>query len=114
MLILLIAWLPVVISLVFVKTVLLMEAFRKDDGELKMFYNLLYISLGFAGFLMTVVILQNQIAFTRSEYAVSVAVELILLFSPMAIVVREVMAPNLDRDRESPIEDESYKINLGG
>lgn len=87
-LIFLIAWLPAAVSLVFLRTVRLMKAV-KQENEVKIFYNLLYISLGLAGFLMILIILQNFLSFSHPEYAGSAAVVLILLFAPLGVVYRE-------------------------
>ncbi|PIN10298.1 hypothetical protein CDL12_17110 [Handroanthus impetiginosus] len=87
-LIFLIAWLPAAVSFVFLRTVRLMKVVRQEN-ELKVFYNLLYISLVLAGFLMILIILQNGLVFSRAEYAGSASVVLILLFAPLAIVFKE-------------------------
>lgn len=87
-LIFLIAWLPAAVSLVFLRTVRLMKAV-KQENEVKIFYDLLYISLGLAGFLMILIILQNFLSFSHPEYAGSAAVVLILLFAPLGVVYRE-------------------------
>lgn len=87
-LIFLIAWLPAAVSLVFLRTVRLMKAV-KVENEVKIFYHLLYISLGLAGFLMILIILQNWLSFSRPEYAGSATVVLILLFAPLGVVFRE-------------------------
>ncbi|KAI3473292.1 hypothetical protein Pfo_030584 [Paulownia fortunei] len=87
-LIFLIAWLPAAVSCVFLRTVRLMKAV-KQENELKVFYDLLYVSLSLAGFLMILIILQNGLVFSRAEYAGSASVVLFLLFAPLAIVIRE-------------------------
>ncbi|XAR69151.1 hypothetical protein NMG60_11000635 [Bertholletia excelsa] len=87
-LILLIAWLPTAVSFIFLRTVRIMKVVRQTN-ELKVFYNLLYISLGLAGFLMAIIILQNRLSFSRAEYVGSATVVLVLLFVPLAVVVRE-------------------------
>ncbi|KAL0409977.1 UNVERIFIED_CONTAM: hypothetical protein Slati_3587400 [Sesamum latifolium] len=87
-LILLISWLPAAVSCVFLRTVRLMKVVRQEN-ELQIFYDLLYASLGLAGFLMLLIILQNELVFSRVEYAGSASVVLILLFAPLAIVFRE-------------------------
>ncbi|CAA0830329.1 Major facilitator superfamily protein [Striga hermonthica] len=89
-LILLIAWLPAAVSFVFLRTVRLMNSGgSRPENDLRVFYHLLYISLGLAGFLMALIILQNSVVFTRAEYIVSATVVVILLFTPLAIVLRE-------------------------
>ncbi|KAL0309662.1 UNVERIFIED_CONTAM: hypothetical protein Sradi_5908500 [Sesamum radiatum] len=87
-LILLISWLPAAVSCVFLRTVRLMKVVRQKN-ELQIFYDLLYASLGLAGFLMILIILQNELVFGRAQYKGSASVVLILLFAPLAIVFRE-------------------------
>lgn len=85
-LIFLIAWLPAAVSFVFLRTVRLMKPSREED-ELEMFYRLLYISLGLAGFLMVMIIVQNELNFSQAEYAGTSSFVLILLFAPLAVVI---------------------------
>ncbi|KAL8094787.1 protein NUCLEAR FUSION DEFECTIVE 4-like [Apium graveolens] len=87
-LILLIGWLPTVVSFVFLRTVRIMKVVRVAN-ELKIFYNLLYISLGLAGFLMVIIIMQNSLSFTRVEYGATASIVVILLFAPLFIVIKE-------------------------
>ncbi|OMO81809.1 Nodulin-like protein [Corchorus capsularis] len=87
-LILLIAWLPAVVSFVFLRTIRIIKIVRQKN-ELKVFYNMFFISLALAGFLMFVIIVQNRLNFNRIEYAGSASIVTILLFSPLAVVFRE-------------------------
>ncbi|KAF3621234.1 putative transcription elongation factor SPT5-like isoform X1 [Capsicum annuum] len=87
-LILLIGWLPSVVSLVFLRIVRVMRVVRIEH-EMKVFYKFLYTSLGLAGFLMMVIILQKQLVFKQSEYGLSTGVVLFLLCLPLVIVVKE-------------------------
>ncbi|POO01777.1 Major facilitator [Trema orientale] len=87
-LILLIAWLPAAVSFIFLRIIRLIKIVRPPN-ELKIIYNLLYISLGLAGFLMVLIIIQNKLVFSRSGYGASSSVVLLLLFLPLAIVIRE-------------------------
>ncbi|PHT48932.1 hypothetical protein CQW23_13140 [Capsicum baccatum] len=87
-LILLIGWLPSVVSLVFLRIVRVMRVVRIEH-EMKVFYKFLYTSLGLAGFLMMVIILQKQLVFKQSEYGLSTGVVLFLLCLPLVVVVKE-------------------------
>ncbi|KAI3725316.1 hypothetical protein L1987_65100 [Smallanthus sonchifolius] len=87
-LILFIGWLPAAVSIVFLRIVRVMKVFRQAN-ELKTFYNLLYISLGLAGFLMVIIITQNKVQFSEMEYAATATVVVILLFAPIGVVFRE-------------------------
>ncbi|KAK4348472.1 hypothetical protein RND71_031227 [Anisodus tanguticus] len=87
-LILLIGWLPAVVSCIFLRTVRILKVIRQAN-ETKIFYKLLYISLGLAGFIMLVIIIQNRINFARLEYAGSAAIVLIMLFAPLIVVFQE-------------------------
>ncbi|XWS59615.1 hypothetical protein CRYUN_Cryun08bG0137400 [Craigia yunnanensis] len=87
-LILLIAWLPAAVSFVFLRTIRIIKIVRQTN-ELRVFYNMFFISLGLAGFLMVIIIIQNRLSFNRIEYVGSASVVTILLFFPLAVVIRE-------------------------
>ncbi|KAL9243928.1 hypothetical protein vseg_017760 [Gypsophila vaccaria] len=87
-LILLIAWLPAAISVVFVYTIRTLKVCRQKD-EVKVFYHFLYVSIGLALFLMVVTILEKQYAFSKAGYAASVAVVCAMLFLPLLVAIRE-------------------------
>ncbi|KAL2533606.1 Major facilitator superfamily protein [Abeliophyllum distichum] len=87
-LILLIAWLPAAVSIVFLPTIRLIKNVRLKN-EVDLFYSILYLSLGLAGFLMIIIIIQNKLTFTRIEYVGSAVFVLILIFAPLAIVIKQ-------------------------
>ena len=46
-------------------------------------------SLGLAGFLMIIIIIEKRTTFSQSQYGGSAAVVLFLLFQPIALVIRD-------------------------
>ncbi|KAI7983363.1 hypothetical protein LOK49_LG15G01739 [Camellia lanceoleosa] len=87
-LILLIAWLPAAISVVFVYTIRNLKVVRQPN-ELTIFYHFLYVSIALALFLMVMTICQKLVTFPQAAYAGSVAVVCALLFVPLFIAIRE-------------------------
>lgn len=87
-LILLIGFLPAIISLTFLKTIRIMKVVRQPN-ETKVFYKFFYISLGLAGFLMVIIILQNTLRFNRFEFIWCACVVTILLFAPIFVVIKQ-------------------------
>ncbi|XP_027366664.1 protein NUCLEAR FUSION DEFECTIVE 4-like [Abrus precatorius] len=87
-LIFLIGWLPAAISFIFLPTVRVLNIVPQPK-EIKVFYKLLCISLGVAGFLMVLIVIQNKLSFTRVEYIVDGVLILLLLLLPLAVVFIE-------------------------
>ncbi|XP_027351517.1 uncharacterized protein LOC113862630 [Abrus precatorius] len=87
-LILLIAWLPAAVSFLFLPTIRILNTLQQPK-ENKVFYNLLYISLGLAGFLMVLIVIQNKLSFSRIEYIADGLVVLFFLLLPLVVVFRE-------------------------
>ncbi|CAN0920745.1 Protein NUCLEAR FUSION DEFECTIVE 4 [Linum grandiflorum] len=90
-LILLIGWLPTAVSFLFLRTIRIIKTAASSlaDKQLGVFYRILYISLALAGSLMILIIVQNQFRFDRAEYVAGASAVLILLFLPLALVIKE-------------------------
>ncbi|KAJ6395305.1 hypothetical protein OIU77_020547 [Salix suchowensis] len=87
-LILLIAWLPAALSVVFVYTIRERKPERQPN-ELRVFYHFLYVSIVLALFLMAMNIVEKQVDFSKAAYAGSAAVVCAMLFIPLIIATRE-------------------------
>ncbi|PIA37188.1 hypothetical protein AQUCO_03000046v1 [Aquilegia coerulea] len=87
-LVLLIAFLPAIISMLFVHTIRIIKVIRVKN-EIKVFYRFLYMSLGLAGFLMVMIIVQKVVGFNQTQDSRSLPVVILLLFSPLAVVLKE-------------------------
>ncbi|CAI9097946.1 OLC1v1034472C1 [Oldenlandia corymbosa var. corymbosa] len=88
-LIFLIGWLPAAVSIVFLRTIRIMKVVRQTN-ELSVFYNLLYVSLSLAGFLMIMIIIQSKVHFPKTAFAGSATVVLLLLLlAPLLLVIME-------------------------
>ncbi|BAS86882.1 protein NUCLEAR FUSION DEFECTIVE 4 [Oryza sativa Japonica Group] len=100
-LVLLIAWLPAAISILFVHTVRIMPYLpsrrRRADGELEAsaatsndaFFCFLYISIALATYLLTMIVVQNQTNFSHTAYVVSATALLLVLFLPLVVVIKQ-------------------------
>ncbi|KAL0555454.1 hypothetical protein IC582_009399 [Cucumis melo] len=82
--ILLIAWLPAAVIVVFLRFVRIIKDLLQPN-EVKFFYRILYISLGLAGSLTVFIILQNRIRFQQIQYVGSAIVVIVLLLLPLAM-----------------------------
>lgn len=85
-LILLVGWLPAVVSIAFLGTIRVSKIVRQAN-ELEIFYQFLYVSLCLAGFLMVLIIVQIRVSFSRIAYVSGTIVTLLLLVAPLGIVI---------------------------
>ena len=109
-LVLLIAWLPAAISLVFAYTIRVMKV-DKQPKELKIFYQFLFASLALALFLMAMIIAQKHITFSKAAYVGSATVTCFLLFLPVLIAVRrEFLLWNI-KEKTEINKNEDYGVN---
>ncbi|MCD7465919.1 hypothetical protein HAX54_002134 [Datura stramonium] len=90
-LILLIAWLPTVLPVVFVYTIREMKVVRQPNQQ-TVFYYCLLISIVLALFLMVMTLIEKAITFSHAAYVVTATVSCALLFSPLLVFVREDLA----------------------
>ncbi|EER93275.1 uncharacterized protein LOC8081237 [Sorghum bicolor] len=95
-LVLLIAWLPAAVSILFVHTVRIMpypRASRRRGASAATsndaFFCFLYISIALAAYLLVMIVVQRQVNFSHAAYSVSAAALLLVLFLPLAVVVKQ-------------------------
>ncbi|CAN6315353.1 unnamed protein product [Urochloa humidicola] len=87
-LVLLIAWLPAAVSVAFLATVRVVPR-QASRGGGDVFLCLLYISVALAAYILVMIVVQRQATFSRAAYAASAAGLLVLLFLPLAVIVRQ-------------------------
>ncbi|OEL33432.1 hypothetical protein BAE44_0005549 [Dichanthelium oligosanthes] len=90
-LILLIAWLPAAVSVVFVHTIRYMPYPRRRGGHETSsdpFFCFLYLSIALACFLLVMIVVQKQVPFSRDAYGIAATPLLILLFMPLCVVIK--------------------------
>ncbi|KAG2327418.1 hypothetical protein Bca52824_010146 [Brassica carinata] len=111
-LILLIAWLPAVVSLVFVYSIREKKVVRQRN-EINVFYNFLYISIFLALFLMAMNIAEKQVHFTKA-YIASATVCCVPLFVPLTVTVKQEIEvwnmKKLEEPSEVKIEKPKKKL----
>ncbi|KAL8159858.1 hypothetical protein V2J09_001395 [Rumex salicifolius] len=112
-LILLIGFLPAGVCLVFIASIRVIKTVS-DPKEVKVFYELLYMSLGLAAFLFVMILFETRIAFSQAAYIGSAIVVVLLVFLPLYTVYKqEIMLwkakfyqqePNPDFEKDSQID----------
>ncbi|XP_023521059.1 uncharacterized protein LOC111784657 [Cucurbita pepo subsp. pepo] len=87
-LVLLLSWLPTVVSMLFFLSIRPIKV-RKHPDELRVLYHLLYVSIILALFLLFLTITQKQTVFTQEAYMSGATVIIGLLLIPLLIAIRE-------------------------
>ncbi|XP_047070473.1 protein NUCLEAR FUSION DEFECTIVE 4-like [Lolium rigidum] len=108
-LILLIAWLPAAISVVFVHTIRIMPYPRRRGGQetsVDPFFCFLYISIGLACYLLVMIVVQKQFAFSHAAYAIAATALLIVLFLPLCVVIKQEYKIHREREIDAANEPE--------
>ncbi|CAD6214033.1 unnamed protein product [Miscanthus lutarioriparius] len=89
-LVLLMAWLPAAISLVFIPTIRIMPRNAAARGERKAFFLFLYASIVLAAYLLVMNVVELEVIhFPKPAYYVTAVVLLLLIFFPIVIVVKQ-------------------------
>lgn len=100
-LILLIAWLPAAISVIFVYTIREMRVV-KQPNQLRIFYHCLAIAIVLALFLMVMTLIERTVTFSHAAYVGSATMACALLFLPLLVFVREELG--VFRQKNMPID----------
>ncbi|OMO65651.1 Nodulin-like protein [Corchorus capsularis] len=87
-LIMLIAWLPAFISILFMFNIRIVK-FSSHPNERKVFYEYLSISIAIAVLLMGLTIAQKNVTFSHIGYVISTVVVCFMVFLPLFIAIRE-------------------------
>ncbi|KAJ4746209.1 Major facilitator superfamily protein [Rhynchospora pubera] len=100
-LVLLIAWLPAAISIIFVYTVRIIPYTSSVAARnTKPFFWFLYISIALAVFLLIMTIVQKVVQFSHSAYVLSAFISTIFLFLPLGVVIKEEVKTLIQRNKE--------------
>ncbi|XP_024516987.1 uncharacterized protein LOC112341318 [Selaginella moellendorffii] len=89
--ILLIAWFPCLICLMFLAVIRRMPPTGPElaASEKKIFQAFLFIALALAGYLMIIIVVQHQVKVPRAGFQALAAIMLLIVMSPLALVVRD-------------------------
>ncbi|KAI4965234.1 hypothetical protein ZWY2020_054968 [Hordeum vulgare] len=94
--VLLVAWLPAAVSILFVHTVRIMphRPVRRGEDETAAttsnpFYCFLYISMALATYLLVMIVVQNQMELSHPALVVSATALMLILLLPLAVVVKQ-------------------------
>ncbi|KAJ3670131.1 hypothetical protein LUZ60_010455 [Juncus effusus] len=98
-LVLLIAWLPGAISIVFVYTIRIIPYASSQGKKMKPFFYFLYISIALAVFLLLMIVVQQVVSFPRFAYAISAAIVVLILFLPLVVVIKEEIKILIERNQ---------------
>ncbi|KAL8166592.1 hypothetical protein V2J09_008091 [Rumex salicifolius] len=96
----LIAWLPAVLSVLFILNMKIMEA-SSHPREITVFYHYLYVSVALALSAMALTIGQRTVNFSHLAYVGSAVVVCFWLFLPFAIAVREELLDWKQKNKEA-------------
>uniref|UniRef100_A0A9I9CKD3 Protein NUCLEAR FUSION DEFECTIVE 4-like n=1 Tax=Cucumis melo TaxID=3656 RepID=A0A9I9CKD3_CUCME len=109
-LILLIAWFPSIVSLIFVYTIREIK-FVKHPNEFRVFVQFLCVTVLLALLLTALIFVQKRVHFDQSAHIAIVAAILALLFVPLLIAIREeVVIWNLNK--RTPISNPFIRIGI--
>ncbi|XP_078181119.1 protein NUCLEAR FUSION DEFECTIVE 4-like isoform X1 [Carex rostrata] len=87
--VLLIAWLPAAVSIIFVHTIRIIPYNSSLAKNTKPFFCFLYISIGLAVFLLVMTVVQKFVQFSHSSFVISAFILTLILFLPLAVVIKE-------------------------
>ena len=68
-----------------------------------MFLCLLYISVALTAYIVVMIVVQRQISFSRAAYVASAAGLLVLLFLPLAVVVKQEYRIKKEHEEPAPL-----------
>ncbi|KAL8159859.1 hypothetical protein V2J09_001396 [Rumex salicifolius] len=90
-LILFIAFLPAAVTIVVIPTIRIMKnvVVTHPGKDVKVFYQILYMSLCLAGFILLMIVIQTGVTFSQGAYGASAVIVVLLLCLPLYTVFRQ-------------------------